>query len=519
MAGSTEIVVDAERKLGRISKFIYGQNIEPATSNQVFGPKEISIRKDVIEAAGRIRIPIIRWPGGNFASQYHWEDGVGPKRGRPVTYDLAWGGLESNQFGSEEFIKYCRLIGAEPFITVNAGSGTAEEAAHWVEYFNLKKCPAKTQFRGFNEEYYKQISGSRYVKLREEYGHPEPYNVKYWSIGNETWGDFQVGNLSAEENAEKTAEYAKLMKRVDPDIKIAAVGMYLSSYWKWRENQDCRTSMEWNTEVLKTAGELVDYISVHRYYFPEVGEGSGGFSKDKYLPLLACPIHSEKKLKVVNSTIDLAMDILKKDERIKISFDEWYLGVHTLSHALATARFFNVLQRMAGSVAIACGEQWIATVMEKDILVEAGHRAFDLYENHSGEIALDTIVHTETYDTKIQEYQEWNPTRLNIAPESFRRVPYIDSSATLSVDRKKLYIATVNAFMNKGEECKIRLRDISVKKKVRIYELNGPDIMAYNDAQNPNRVGIMEKKINNANNIFTYEFPPHSATIMELQIQ
>jgi alpha-N-arabinofuranosidase len=519
MTENTEIIVDTERELGRVSPLIYGQNIEPATSNQVYGPQGINIRKDVIEAAERIRIPIIRWPGGNFASQYRWENGVGPKSGRPVTYDLAWKSLESNQFGTNEFMEYCRLIGSEPFITVNAGSGTAEEAAHWVEYCNLKKRLPKTQFRGFNEEYYEQMNDSQYAKLREKHGHPEPYNVKYWSIGNETWGDFQVGNLSAEENAKKTAEYAKLMKTVDSDIKITAVGMYLSSYWKWRENQEYRTLMEWNTEVLKTAGELVDYISVHRYYFTEVGEGSDGFSKDKYLPLLGCPIHSERKLKVVDSTIDLAMDILKKEERIKISFDEWYLGVHTLSHALATARFFNVLQRMSGSVAIACGEQWVATVMEEGILIEAGHRAFDLYENHSGELAIDTVVRTETYDTKICEYQEWNPTRLNIVPESFRQVPYIDSSATLSADRKKLYIATVNAFINKGEECKIRLRGISVKKKARIYELNGPDIMAYNDAQNPNKVRIVEKKIDNADDVFTYEFPPHSATIMELQIQ
>lgn len=514
MAGSTEIVVDAEREVGRVSPFIFGQNIEPATSNQVFGPQGISIRKDVIEATRNIRIPIIRWPGGNSASQYHWEDGVGPKEERPVTFDLAWGIFESNQFGNDEFIEYCRLVGAEPFITVNAGSGTAEEAAHWVEYCNLEKRPVKTRFRRFNEEYYKQIDDSRYVKLRKRYGHQEPYAVKYWSIGNETWGDFQVGNLSAEENAKKTAEYAKLMKQVDPEIRIAVVGMYLSSYWKWRENQDYNTLMEWNTEVLKASGEIIDYISVHRYYFPEVGEEPTAFKKDKYLPLLACPIHSERKLKAVNGAIELAMDILRKDERIKISFDEWFLGVHTLSHALATARFFNVLQRMSGSVAIACGEQWIASVMEEGILIEAGHRAFDLYQNHSGEIALDTIVHTETYDTEIQEFRE-----TNLAPASFKGVPYIDSSATLGLDGKKLYIATVNAFENKGEECKIRLRDISVKKNARVYELNGPDIMSYNDARNPSRVKITEKRMDNAGNIFTYEFPPHSATIMELRVK
>lgn len=123
-------------------------------------------RKDVIEACKRIKVPILRWPGGNFASGYNWLDGIEPRDERPTLYDLAWGAEEINRFGTDEFVEFCRLIGAEPFITVNTGSGTAIEAAKWVEYCNRKD---KTY----------------YAKLREKHGRPEPYNVKL-NIG--VWG-------------------------------------------------------------------------------------------------------------------------------------------------------------------------------------------------------------------------------------------------------------------------------------------------------------------------------------------
>ncbi|MCW4039055.1 MAG: hypothetical protein NWF13_10025 [Candidatus Bathyarchaeota archaeon] len=528
MVDSTEIVVYGKRKIGMVKPLIYGQNLEPATCPKVYRMERREIRRDVVElATKRIRVPIIRWPGGNFASQYHWLDGVGPQEERPVMLSLARvGRLESNQMGTHEFLELCRELGAEPYITVNAGSGTAEEAAHWVEYCNIET-PRIDRGRRFSEEYYrhleeyyKRIGRSRYVKLRHTHGHPEPFGVKYWSIGNETWGDFQVETLTAEENARRAFEYAKLMKRVDPTIKVTAVGMFLSPYWKYAEHQDYTTSLEWNTEVLKAAGsvlrasaKLIDYISVHRYYWRHSGRGREGFPKEEYLALMACPIHSERELHALNGTIDLVMGLIEKDDRIQISYDEWSFGNRTLAQGLATARFFNVLQRMSSTVTIGCSEQWIAAVLAKGILVEPGHLAFDLYENHTGAIAVDTVVHTDTYDTAIQQYPE-----TNIAPASFKRVPYVDSVATLSADGTRLHLATVNAYEKTGEECRIRLVGISVKKGGRIYELNGPDIMATNDPENPHNVKIVEKTIDNAGDTFTYEFPPHSATIIELLI-
>ena len=176
-----KITVNVQRKIGTISPRLYGFNIEHILNRIIYGAifdegsplsNKKGYRKDVVEAVSRLK-PIIRWPGGCFASGppelgYHWLDGVGPKEKRRMILDLARRFEESNRFGTDEFLEFCRLTNAEPFITVNAGSGTAEEAAHWIEYCNY---PGNTY----------------YANLRKENGHPEPYNVKYWSIGNEVW--------------------------------------------------------------------------------------------------------------------------------------------------------------------------------------------------------------------------------------------------------------------------------------------------------------------------------------------
>jgi alpha-N-arabinofuranosidase len=138
-------------------------------------------------------MPLLRWPGGNFVSGYHWTDGIGPREKRPRKIELAWFSEESNRFGTDEYIEYCRLLGTEPYICVNMGTGTMEEAQAWVEYCN-----------GTGDTYW--------ANLRREYGHEEPYNVKYWGLGNEMYGEWQIGALTAEEYVKKAREFAKVMR-------------------------------------------------------------------------------------------------------------------------------------------------------------------------------------------------------------------------------------------------------------------------------------------------------------------
>ena len=181
-----KIKIDLERKLGQVDRRIYSGFIEhlgrciyggiyeegsPLTDAHGF-------RTDVLDAVRALQLPILRWPGGNFVSGYHWIDGVGPVDKRPRKTELAWLTEESNHFGTDEFIQYCRTLKTEPYICVNMGTGTLDEAQAWVEYCN-----------GTGNTYW--------ANLRRQNGHAEPYGVKYWGLGNEMYGRWQIGILDA----------------------------------------------------------------------------------------------------------------------------------------------------------------------------------------------------------------------------------------------------------------------------------------------------------------------------------
>ena len=209
----TRIDIDLDRRIAPIDRRIFGQFIEhlgrciyggiydegsPLSDAQGF-------RRDVLDAIRPLRIPILRWPGGNFVSGYHWIDGVGPKSERPRKSELAWLAEEPNRFGTDEFIAYCRAIDAEPFICVNMGSGTMDEAQAWVEYAN-------------------GTGNTHWANLRRRHGHAEPYGVRYWGLGNEMWGSWQIGNSSAEDYVKKARSFATVMKRTDPTIQLIGCG-------------------------------------------------------------------------------------------------------------------------------------------------------------------------------------------------------------------------------------------------------------------------------------------------------
>ena len=511
MRSGNRIFVDARRLIGKIDPNIYGFNVEhihhdAAEASIVYGAifdegsplsDEHGFRKDVIEACKRIKVPMLRWPGGNFASGYHWLNGVGPRDERPRLFELAWKSEESNRFGTDEFVEFCRLIDAEPWITVNAGSGTAEEACQWVEYCNRK-------------------GNTYYAKLREENGHPEPYGVTYWSLGNELWGDFQIGHLSAEEYASKARDYAKLMRRVDPDIELTAVGEVLG------------TNPEWNLAVLNKMADLIDTISTHIYHRPLLSRDE----EENYYRVMLCPVHAEEKLKVLKGTIDL---VIKKDRsmaipspqirEINISFDEWNMsGCHTLRDALGISRLLNVFQRLSDFVKIGSYFPLIhfygarkerhggapISAYKDTVVLEAGYHAFDLYVNHTGEVAVDSYVESETYDLEfgVRDGRD----------VSFKNIPYLDASASVSGDGKTLYLAVINVHRDRDMECLVELRGCSPQGTGRVFELNAEDVRAYNDRDNKENVRVTEKSGVEIAQSFTYMFPAHSATVIQIAI-
>ncbi|MFN7138886.1 MAG: alpha-L-arabinofuranosidase C-terminal domain-containing protein [Limisphaerales bacterium] len=195
---------------------------------------------DVLRLLKQSKSSLQRWPGGNFVSAYRWRDGVGPREMRPTVPNFAWGGIEPNLFGTDEFIPFCRAIGAEPLICVNAGNGTPEEAARWVEYCNGS-------------------TNTPMGQLRAENGHPEPYNVRHWEIGNELWGKWQVNWTTPQGNVDRYRQFSQAMLKVDPTIELYGCGT--SPYHPDR----------WNNVLISSLGSSLKRITDHTLFGGVVG--------------------------------------------------------------------------------------------------------------------------------------------------------------------------------------------------------------------------------------------------------
>ena len=233
-----KIKVAPDRKIGRVDRRIFGSFIEHL-GRCIYGgvvddgsplANEHGFRTDVLDAARALRITTLRWPGGNFVSGYHWTDGVGSPKGRPRRIELAWRGEEPNTFGTDEFIEYCRALGAEPYICVNMGSGSMDEAQAWVEYCN-------------------GTGNTSWANLRRTNGHAAPYNVRYWGLGNEMYGTWQIGASTAEDYVKKARAFAAIMQWTDPSIELVGCGQ-----WGWTD---------WDRTVIDGLAPYVRYHSVH----------------------------------------------------------------------------------------------------------------------------------------------------------------------------------------------------------------------------------------------------------------
>ena len=280
-AQHARIKVDLDRVIGEVDKNIYGNFVEHlgrCVYGGVYDPgnplsDEKGYRKDVMAAVKALKPGLVRYPGGNFVSNYNWLDGVGPKAERVPRMELAWHRLETNEFGTNEFLAYAKDINTEPYFAVNMGTGTIEEARRWVEYCNVKE-------------------GPYYAELRKKHGYPEPYNIKYWSLGNEMDGPWQMGHLDAVDYAKKAREAAKLMIRTSPGIKLIAAG---SSNYRTGADPDY-----WNQTILKELKDDIDYIALHIYV---------GNPDTNYYNFVATPLVLDQRTKIVKGFINTVMQI------------------------------------------------------------------------------------------------------------------------------------------------------------------------------------------------------------------
>jgi len=487
------IKIDLDRTIAPIDRRIFGGFVEHL-GRCIYGglidegsplADEHGFRTDVLEAARALRMPLLRWPGGNFVSGYHWTDGIGPKDNRPRKIELAWHGEESNRFGTAEFMQYCQTLGTDPYICVNLGTGTQDEAQAWVEYCN-----------GTTNTYW--------ANLRRQHGHPEPYNVKYWGLGNEMYGRWQIGALPAEEYVRKAVEFAKVMKLTDPSIQLISCGQ---NGWN-----------DWDRVVVEGLAPYVDYHSIHIY------TGSPDYYSNVFQPHQA-----DRALAICQALIDQARYNQKIDHPIHVAYDEWNVWYrargaasrleerYDLSDALAVATYLNIFIRRARTVKIANLAQLVNVIApiftdENGLFLQTIYHPLRLFAEHTQDLALDVYV-----DSPTRELDPDAPVRSHRVAD-LGPFPLLDVSASRDTNRKNVTVAVVNRDSTNALATMVSLGDTSIAG-ARVSEVNGPDVKTVNSFETSNAVGVREVTLKVGESSFTYTFPAHSITVLRLTLK
>ena len=427
------------------------------------------VRADVFERIKALDPAFIRWPGGNVAQDYHWLWGVGPRDERPEWINLSWWNQrEPSDFGTYEFIRFCRNLGAEPHLVVNVeGRGaTAEEAAAWVEYAN-----------GGPQ--------TKYGALRAKHGSPEPFHVTTWELGNEIWGDWVRGHSDAETYARNYLRYQKAMLAVDPALKLIAVG---------------DNDMAWNRTVLGRAGAQIDYLAIHHYY--GLREGGG-----EHENLMARPLHYERFYREVAAAIqELAP---KRD--IKLIINEWNTSLpvpwqHSMASGLYGARLMNVFERSGDIIEMTAVSDlvngWSGGVIQASrhgVFVTPTYHAIRLYNEHRGSERLAAVVTSPTFDSSKEG----------------KDVPTLDIVASRSADGGQIVVKAVNTSRDRALRTTVVVAGAHVGAHGTMHTLTGATFEAANSFRTPEAVSVRTSELEIGPR-FVVTLPPHSVSVLVL---
>ena len=480
-----KITVDKSKVIGKIDDRLFGSFIEHL-GRAVYGgiyekdhetADDMGFRGDVLEAVKKLNVPIVRYPGGNFVSGFYWEDSVGDRAKRPHKMDLAWGTIETNEIGIDEFQEWAKRVNSEVMMAVNLGTRGPMDARNLVEYCNL------------NTDTY-------YANMRKANGHEEPYGIKVWCLGNEMDGPWQIGAKTPREYARIATETAKVMKWTDPSIELVACGS---------SSPMMETFGTWEREVLRGAYEHIDYMSLHCYY------GNPDNDTKKYL---ASSLIMDNFIKEVVDICDEVKKEKNSDKTVNLSFDEWNVWFHSneadkeqerwqiapplledvynLEDALVVGSLINTLIKHSDRVKIAALAQLvnvIAPIMTKTgggMWLQTIYYPFYYASTFGRGTALDATCECETYaagDPESEEYKKNN----------FGSIPYVDSSVTMSEDEETISVFLVNRSLD--EEVEIDLEGFDGYKISSHVELTHDDLKAVNTIYNPEEVVAKEKSI------------------------
>ncbi len=460
-----QLTLDTQYHNGDIDPRIFSgflEHIGRAVYEGVYDPgsplsDQNGYRMDVMDALRKLRMPLMRYPGGNFVSNYNWLDGIGPRESRPARPDFAWRSLETNEFGVDEFVEWCNQAETSPMMAINLGTKGATEAAALVEYCNM---PA----------------GTYWADQRVRNGHKEPYGVKVWCLGNEMDGPWQAGHVPAEEYAMRADQAAKLMKGLDNSIEFVACGSsgrFMSTY------------LTYDRITLEYAWDVVNYVSAHRY--------SENHRNDTAW-FLAEGTEIDRVIEDYSGLFDYVRGMKRANKRVYLSFDEWNVWykadqadgnwikaphlleeTYNLEDALVCAQYLNAFIRHSDVVKIACLAQVvnvIAPLLTKrdGLLVQSNYYPFALMAEHAKGKSLRPILNCPTY----------------LAGER-GEVPVLDVSVSLAEDGS-LAVFAVNRSQTDTVDLNILLNDALISGVTGADTLTGSDPKAANSWENPHAV-------------------------------
>ena len=497
---AARIKIDTERVIGEVDPLLFG-NFTEHLGRCIYGgifeegsplADADGYRKDVMEATRQLGVTMLRWPGGNFASGYDWKDGIGPRDQRPARRDDAWGALESNRFGTDEFLRYCERLQVEPYVCINAGLGSIDDARHWVEYCN-------------------EPGDTYWARQRRKNGRDKPWAVKYWGLGNEIDGPWQLGHKNAEDYAKFALEAAKAMRRADESIRLIASGSSnFSPGYDW---------VVWNRTVLDQLRTEIDYISLHTY----IGNRENNFEK-----FMAISRDLDDRIEVVEGLIKAALIRSPRPRPIHIAFDEWnvwyraFRGTteyeiastgleenYNFEDALAMGMFLNSFLRHADSVKMANLAQLVNVIApiftnKQGMFLQTIYFPLAEYAKQRGNLALSALVRSPEYK-----------------PDAGRALGYLDVSTTYDPKARQVYLNV----LNRSEKVDIATRiDNAVGRlgtAVGLWELNDPDLKATHTFGDDRKVRPATRtfEASLSENGFVHTFPRHSLTILKLALQ
>lgn len=463
----TRVVIDPAYRVAEVDPRIFGGFLEHmgrAVYEGVYDPQSPhsdanGFRQDVLAALKNQQMTAMRYPGGNFASGYHWLDGIGPGNTRPIMRDLAWQSIEPNQFGTDEFMKLSQMMNWTPMLTVNLGTGTPEEARNWVEYCNSP-------------------IGTKYSNLRAANGRAEPYGVKLWCLGNEMDGPWQLGHVPADKYAIQAQQAAKLMKDTDPSIETVACGSCTI---------ELPTYMEWDRTVLEYIGPYADYVSLHRYV---------GNKKGDTADYLAVTNSIDQQIEEMDAVCRFVQAKSRSKKRHYLCFDEWNVWYRTtnladldghgkfaphlaeegynLEDALVVAGFLNSFIRHADSVKIANIAQIVnviapITTRGSDLLLHSTFFPFAMFAARRYGVSIMPAVEGPSYQSP-----SYGPASL------------IDASAILGDGQ--LHTFLINRSLDETAEIEIDHASGAIISVVSGEMLGGTDPQAGNTFDHPNLI-------------------------------